>query len=163
MSAYNLVKTKLEEFNTIKKNMEYIFCDCFAVYEISVHDDRNQFNYVIDYETEKEAMGYVERVYNLVADRPNVLAVIPVKKNACGEIFNHSTTNIINTFIIYNGICKMVLMNSRNPFMWIDVHCLEAGYETLAAKAKTASPQPENWITCDNYDVYNLVVKWNKT
>jgi hypothetical protein len=80
------VQEKMEEYNSIKENSKNIICECFAIYELSVKNDIQQFIYLTDYETEKEAIEYIERLCNLTVCDRNSFVIRSVKKNACGDI-----------------------------------------------------------------------------
>jgi hypothetical protein len=159
MFNYHYIEAKIEEYNSSKAKMENIVCNCFAVYKLSVKNHINQFSYVTDYETEKESMDYVERVYNLLPDYSNDLIVIPVKKNARGELFSKET-NITESFVCYSDSCKVALMDRKNPFRWISVYNLKAGTPTNAI-AFTDDSYPENWVSNPSENVNKLFIIWN--
>ncbi len=149
----------MEEYNSMNARFQKIVCDCYAVYKLSVNDGVNQFVYTIDYETENEAIDYVERVYNLSPNHSNAFVIIPVKKNACGQLFSNEI-NITKSFISYTDCCKVALMDSENPFLWINVYNLKAGVPTSAI-GYTNDPLPENWVSNPTENADELFIVWN--
>jgi hypothetical protein len=106
-------------------------------------------------------MEYCERVYNLSIICPDALVVVPAKKNAIGEILLNDFINGTESFIKYTGMCKLVLTNRVNPFMWINVHTLIAGHAYYPTEAKTEDSRPNEWIPSDPFKINTIVVRWD--
>lgn len=96
----------MEEFNSLKARFQNLYCNCYAVYKLSVKDGKNEFIYNTDYETEKEAIDYVERLCNLTTSDKNDFLVLAVKKNACGEIFINDTDITSNHLLAVDLIIR---------------------------------------------------------
>lgn len=166
MATYSQICEAINEFNSLKTKLSSMRCECWGVYRLDAYETEEcvqgtDYQYVKDYATEKECLGYVERLISLGNKGESYYnyVVVPITKNGFGCIYI-GNKDVSRHFRNYKGPCKVMMSTCDNPVRWFEAKELRPGYEDVEyAEVHIIEQKPEDWID-EDYDKYSLVPIW---
>lgn len=152
--SYEALKIMVEEYNSLKSRFMRIRSKCWALYQLDKYDnhgrDETRFYHICDGATEEDLKDYVERSSNLGNANCNTYVIVPVEKDALGQVWNQGT-DITKHFYKYTGPCKVLLseqdllVKNPNTRRWIEVNKVFGGSGEGWAGAYATVTKPEGW------------------